>query len=101
MKRSPPRSQFARAFVVCGLLLAASSIPPAGGGDAKGRKGGLAQLAPGGEPIRLLADRLRLRVPPNGKEQPRQRGVMAVPESPEETRLVVEAGEERLVLMAY
>jgi hypothetical protein len=53
-------------------------------------------------PIRLLGDRLRVRMPAGAEVKARQRDLMGPEESPdEETRVVFDIGEERLVLMAY
>jgi hypothetical protein len=70
-----------------------------GSGDASGA---LAALALDEPPIALLAGRLTAKMPAASKVQPRRDGIMAAPESSEEeTRVMLDAKSERLVLMAY
>lgn len=63
--------------------------------------GALGKLPLAAQPTELLAGRLRLRLPAGAKIQARRAGIMSAPESAqEETRVVLDAGPERLVLMA-
>lgn len=63
--------------------------------------GALGKLPLAAQPTDLLAGRLRLRLPAGAKIQARRAGIMSAPESAqEETRVVLDAGSERLVLMA-
>ena len=50
----------------------------------------------------VLAGRLILSVPDQAKSRPLQHGIMAAPESDsEQTRIMIDAGEQRMVLMEY
>jgi len=88
------------------LALGAFAFPRTARGEEKGAggapAGSLARLALGEKPLSLLEDRLLVRVPTAGKAEPREHGIMAAPPSAEEeTRIVIDAGQERMVLMAY
>jgi hypothetical protein len=91
--------------LVWGLALGACAFPrtPAEKKGAGGAPAGsLARLALAEKPLSLLEDRLLVRVPATGKAEPREHGIMAAPPSPEEeTRIVIDAGQARMVLMAY
>lgn len=64
--------------------------------------GELGKLQPAATPVELLAGRLRMRVPAGARTEARQRSIMAAPESAQhETRIVLDAGGERLVMMTY
>ncbi|HKB15061.1 MAG TPA: hypothetical protein VKF62_03300 [Planctomycetota bacterium] len=77
--------------VVAALLLAS--------GLAGAQEIGKLQLAP--EPSDLLAGRLTVRVPPGAGTSPRRAGVMSAPTGAEdETRILIDAETERLVLLA-
>jgi hypothetical protein len=53
-------------------------------------------------PTSLLSGRLTVRMPPGARPEPRRTSIMAGPESAEEeTRVILDHGQERLVLMAY
>ncbi|MCI0588369.1 MAG: hypothetical protein L0323_16180 [Planctomycetes bacterium] len=72
-------------------LLLASSL-------AGAQEIGKLELAP--EPSDLLAGRLTVRVPPGARTNPRRAGVMSAPAgAEEETRILIDAGTERLVLL--
>lgn len=61
---------------------------------------GKAKLAE--KPVAVLSGRLTVRMPQATRDEARQQGIMAAPESAEhESRLVFDAGDERLVLMAH
>jgi len=80
-----------RALVAVGLILVGTS--------AFGK--GLTKLAPT-ERLSLLAGRLSIQMPPKARIEARSRSIMAAAEpTAEETRVVVEAGNEKLVLMTY
>lgn len=82
----------AAAAQVLGLALAAAPSGAAAGEMAKQK---LSE-----KPIDVLGGRLKVRVPGDAKIRPRGHGIMAAPVSPEEeTRVFLEAGEEKLVLM--
>jgi len=69
-------------------------------GVAQGQE--LGKLSPGKVATDLLGDRLRIRMPKNAKVEARGRSIMAALEAAtEETRVVLNAGKERLVLMAW
>ncbi|MBN1420439.1 MAG: hypothetical protein JXP34_16800 [Planctomycetes bacterium] len=82
------------------------AVPPAAGGgevvpDAPA-PGGLAKLTLAEQRIPLLEGRLSVRMPESAKVEPRGYELAAAPAPEEdETRIVVDAGKERLVLMAY
>jgi len=62
----------------------------------------LCERALAAEPLPLLNGRLTVRLPAGAKNEARQHSIMAAPESnDEETRLVLDDGDARLVLMAY
>lgn len=62
----------------------------------------LAQLKVTTTKTDVLAGRLKLSVPNQAMSRPMQRGIMAAPESDsEQTRIMIDAGEQRMVLMAY
>jgi hypothetical protein len=64
--------------------------------------GELGALNLGPKPTDLLAGRLKVRMPEGARIQPRQVSIMAAAQAAEEeTRVVLDAGKERLVLMAY
>lgn len=63
---------------------------------------GLADLPLADTPSSLLDGRLTVRLPAAARVEPRVAGLMAAPEAVErETRVVVDAGDQRLVLMAW
>jgi len=69
-------------------------------GVAQGQE--LGKLSPGKVATDLLGGRLRIRMPKNAKVEARGRSIMAALEAvTEETRVVLNAGKERLVLMAW
>jgi hypothetical protein len=77
-----------------------SNLGAVGVGDPTG--GALGKLTLGEQPSALLGGRLSLKMPAAAKMERRGHGVMAAPEANEdETRIVVDAGNERLVLMTY
>jgi hypothetical protein len=83
-------------LAVCCILVLAPSSP------ASAAAGKLARLAPAATETPLLGGRLSVRMPPGARVEARRRSIMAAPESGhEETRVVLEAGEEKLVLMSY
>jgi hypothetical protein len=62
--------------------------------------GKLGALKPKGKPLRLLAGRLSMKMPPGSRLEARQASIMAAPEaSQDESRIVLDAGPERLVVM--
>ena len=62
--------------------------------------GKLGRLKPAAKPTPLLGGRLSIKVPAAARIQARQRSIMAAPESAaSETRVVLDAGKERLVIM--
>lgn len=62
----------------------------------------LGQLALSNVKTGLIAGRLTVSVPPDAKSAALQKGLMAAPESDyEQTRIVIDAGRQRMVLMAY
>jgi hypothetical protein len=63
--------------------------------------GALAKLTLSDEPTSLLGGRLSVRMPATATTKPRGHNIMAAPEAAEsETRIIVDADNERLVLMA-
>ncbi len=57
---------------------------------------------PGKQITELLGGRLQIRMPEKARVEGRPHGIMAAPEAvAEETRVVLDAGDERLVLMAW
>jgi hypothetical protein len=63
--------------------------------------GALGKLEPAPTPTDVLAGRLRLRGPKTLRVEPRGHSIMAAPNSAQhETRLMLDAGKERLVIMA-
>jgi hypothetical protein len=63
---------------------------------------GLAQLRISTTKTEVLAGRMLLSVPDPAKSRAIQRGIMAAPESDsEQTRIMIDAGEQRMVLMVY
>jgi hypothetical protein len=88
-----PRSATLWASALCGLLLGVPDISSAES---------LSKLALGEQPIPLLGGRLSVRMPAAAKAQARGHSIMEAPASNEdETRVMVDAENERLVLMAY
>ena len=64
--------------------------------------GQLAKQKLSAQPTHLLAGRLLIRLPQGTRIEARRRSIMSAPEpTQEETRAVLEAGAEKLVLMAY
>jgi len=62
--------------------------------------GKLGALKPKGKPLLLLAGRLSMKMPPGSRLEARQASIMAAPEaSQDESRVVLDAGPERLVVM--
>jgi hypothetical protein len=93
------------ACLLFGLFVGCSIADRASPGEARipdeSSVGRLAKLALSNEPTSLLAGRLTLKMPAAAKVEPRRRSIMAAPESSEEeTRVVLDAKKERLVLMA-
>lgn len=89
--------------LVLAFLLAASALSIGRAADtgapAPGTLGGLTL---GTERTALLGGRLSVKMPATAKVAPRGRNIMAAPEANEdETRIVLDAGEERLVLMTW
>jgi len=69
-------------------------------GAAHGQE--LGKLGPAKVATDLLGGRLRIRMPKNAKVEMRGHSIMAAPEAlTEETRVMLDAGKERLVLMAW
>jgi hypothetical protein len=65
-------------------------------------QGGLGQLELADRPLELLSGRLTIRMPAEAKLEARHENIMSAPESAEEeSRVVLDAGDERLVVMAY
>lgn len=63
--------------------------------------GGLGKLEPATTTTEVLAGRLRLRVPKAARVEPRGHSIMAAPQSVQhETRVMLDVGKERLVIMA-
>src|SRR5437879_1310614 len=101
-----PRSAIICAGVLCGLLHGSSQVSHAASGDGAAAGvssvGALSKLALGKQPTVLLGGRLSVVMPPGANVQPSGHDIMAAPtSSEEETRVVVDAEKERLVLMAY
>jgi hypothetical protein len=64
--------------------------------------GELAKLKPGSKTTSLLAGRLTVKVPDQAKAIARRASIMAAEEATEEeTRIVIDAGKERLVIMTW
>ena len=83
------------------LLLALGTLTGTVSAAAAGA-GALGKLQPAVTPVDLLAGRLRVRVPAGARNEARGHSIMAAPESAQqETRLVLDAGRERLVMMTY
>ncbi|NMB76441.1 MAG: hypothetical protein GYA21_15090 [Myxococcales bacterium] len=62
----------------------------------------LGKHKPGKQVTELLGGRLQVRMPEKARVEGRQHSIMAAPEAlTEETRVVLDAGNERLVLMAW
>src|SRR5512136_940564 len=71
------------------------------GFNPPGHTGELGKLPLADRPIQLLGGRLTVRMPAAARVEPRQRSIMSAAESgEEETRVVLDAGPERLVLLA-
>lgn len=89
--------------LVLAFLLAASASSTGRAADAGApASGALGALALGTERTALLGGRLSVRMPATAKVEQRGRSIMAAPEANEdETRIVLDAGEERLVLMTW
>jgi hypothetical protein len=65
-------------------------------------QGKLGQLELSNKPLELLNGRLMIRMPADAKLEARHENIMSAAESAEEeSRIVLDAGEERLVVMAY
>ncbi len=63
--------------------------------------GGIGKAKLAEKPVEVLGGRLTVRTPQAAKNEARQKSIMSAPESEEhETRLVFDAGDERLVIMA-
>lgn len=68
--------------------------------SARGQE--LGKLKPGKTPTDLLGGRLQITMPEKARVEARGRSIMAAPEAvSEETRVVLDAGKERLVLMTW
>jgi hypothetical protein len=66
------------------------------------RAGELGRLVPAATTTPLLGGRLTVRLPSAARVEARQQSIMAAPESSEEeTRVVIDAGPERMVMMTY
>jgi hypothetical protein len=77
------------------LFLALIFAMPADAGE-------LAKLKPGSKTTSLLAGRLTVKVPDSAKVIARRASIMAAEEATEEeTRIVIDAGKERLVIMTW
>ncbi len=100
------RSTVKWAGVLCGILMGSLLVGLAARGDAAApdvsSARALSKLTLGDQPIALLGGRLSVRMPAVAKVEPRRHSIMAAPASNEdESRVVVDAENERLVLMAY
>lgn len=83
-----------RLFHLTVLLLAYSQVGHA--------QDSLAKLKISATKTEVLAGRLLLSVPDQAKFRPVQHGIMAAPEADsEQTRIMIDAGEQRMVLMVY
>jgi hypothetical protein len=70
--------------------------------SADGVAGELGKAKLSEKPIQLLGGRLTVRMPDGAKIEARTPNIMSAPEAEEhETRVVFDAGEERLVLMVH
>jgi hypothetical protein len=101
-----PRSAIICAGVLCGLLYGRSLVGHAACSDGAvsgvPALGALGKLALSAHPSALLGGRLSVRMPAVAEAHPRGHDIMAAPASDEEeSRIVVDAGKERVVLMAY
>jgi hypothetical protein len=86
------RFLFVRLFLATLFLASASH---SGAGE-------LSSLELSAQPTKLLDDRLRISMPEGAKIKQRQRDIMSAEESiEEETRVVFEKGQKKLVLMVY
>ncbi len=81
----------------------AMADPSAGSGQAKSadKPGELGKLTLKDEPLKVLRGRMTVRVPAAAKIEPRSApdGAAAAPSPAEETRIVLDAGRERLILI--
>ena len=69
-------------------------------GPGAARAGTLAPLQPAAKALDLLAGRLTIRVPAGARTEARRASIMAAPAAAEdESRVVIDAGPERMVLM--
>ena len=84
--------------VALSILVAVASLQPvswAAGGE-------LGSLAQSPQPTEVLAGRVSLRLPTGAREEPLVQSVMHAPESREDqSRIVIDAGAERLIIMVY
>jgi hypothetical protein len=86
---------FRRVIVLLGALLAVAMPAPAEAGE-------LGKLALDKAATDLLGGRLVMRLPAGARIEARGRSIMAAPESAQhETRVVLEKGEEKLVVMVF
>lgn len=78
------------------VFLLVTPLKEAGAAD------GLGQLTVPKTQIDVLAGRLKISVPTGARLQPVQHGIMAAPEADnEQTRVLIDAGDQRMVLMVY